>query len=199
MEANKLKPFFIQKGSDKAINTMTAWGIYMKSMDMLHLPKVKGIASRSWNGEQGDDEYIPPLPTLQGSEFNIFDHWLLVGLRCRYVDYSEKQKERDSDDILVFTIKFKVNNPISYGLPVRGLDFSGTANGTVTVYFSDGTFKTYSNRERITHTFKEDEWNFLVASPNRLTNRDMVEEEHHRMANGATRFANRMFRAINVD
>jgi len=53
---------------------------------------------------------------LQGAEFSLYSEYHKRGFRCRYVGYDSKAFYRESDEVVVFSIKVKINNPLSYAI-----------------------------------------------------------------------------------
>ena len=229
MSISNLKPTYIQCGDKLAIDISKSFGVYVQSMPLLKLPKVKDISVRSWKGEQGDEEFISPFPTfesfeisidfaykgdiesanlniyrffayIQGLEFNIFDFWRLSGYRMRYSDYDERTFIRNNEDVVEFTFKFKVNNPLCYGIRINGNTFEGTANVGLVIYYSDGFYENISGGKDASHVFESNDNNFAIICPDRLDNRNMNGEELFRFAGGTEdlRVADILYRAINI-
>lgn len=48
-----------------------AYGIYTKSVPFLLYPKVKEPFKNSWYDEDGDDEYLPEIPTYESYEMTL--------------------------------------------------------------------------------------------------------------------------------
>ena len=119
------------------------FGIYAVEVPYIGLPNVKEPYKNDWHDENGDDEYLPSSPVFDAQEItltlayrgtggnglkNFFD-FITKGeysiytecgkwgrQKVRYVDYDTDAyyfKDSNSTDVLVFKVKFKVNDPIS--------------------------------------------------------------------------------------
>ena len=56
----KWRNFYLQKmGSSTTYESVSAWGVWCKSIPFKIFGKVKAPAKRTWYDEHGDDEYIP--------------------------------------------------------------------------------------------------------------------------------------------
>ncbi len=136
---------YIQKGSDAKKDILSVYGITNKHFPDIQLDQ-KELFKRDWAEQQGDQEYIPAttmfkayeqdlefvckgtltmagatirtfLSYLMGSEFSLYSEYHNRGFRCRYVGYDNKAYYREGEDCVVFNIKVKINNPLSYALP----------------------------------------------------------------------------------
>ena len=156
---------YIQKGSSAAVDIMATFGITTKSIPDMKLD-AKDIFKRDWIDQQGDSEYIPTIRTfkgyedslqfvykgtlgaagvairtfmayLAGAEFSIYDEFSGRGFRCRFSGYNPVASYRITEDVIVFEIKVKINNPLSYAVTT----IPSSANG-MTVYWDNGTTTT---------------------------------------------------------
>ena len=77
---------------------------------------------------------------MAGSEISLYDEFTGVGCRCRFISYDEKAFYRRDEDTVQFSIKFKVNNPLSYAVKSVGTsDIRFAVAVKTAVYWSDGT------------------------------------------------------------
>ena len=185
---------YIQKSTENRKDVFLDFGILLKSIPLNPFPDLKEIPKRDWADKQGDDEYLSSIPIfkayetdvkfiykgelgsarkaiyefilyLTGSEFSIFDTWKGVGFRCRYVSYNESAFYRKQDDVVEFSLKFKVNNPLSYGVSTDNGIFHGYAGCDMMVYLSNGSVLNLENEDLIDISNCE----FFVVSPNSAT------------------------------
>lgn len=181
---------WIQKGSDAAKDITAEWGMQLFALPIQLFPDLKEVAKREWAEEQGDTEYLSPDPKfraydmaaefiyhgaintagnkvrlfceyLTGAEFNIYDEDSDSGCRCRFMEYDSKAFIKG--DALHFTLKLKINNPLSYAVKVT-TSISKVANCAMSVYWSDGTKADYANNAAITKTFS----GFGVVVPTKI-------------------------------
>jgi len=191
-----LLPSYIQKGTDARKDLDVTYGILLKSIPFKPFPELKDLPVRDWPDEQGDDEYIPANPVfkayetsveliytgltntarqmiysmlqyIQGAEFNIFDTFKRTGIRCRYVGYEDSayyNKERQSVE---FSVKVKVNNPLSYGIPLDLGSFSAYCECNMTLYWADGTSDVKNQGDSVSETIIAGN-EFLIVVPSKL-------------------------------
>jgi len=172
---------YIQKGTDVKKDLLAIFSIATKSIPEMQLDQ-KDLFKRDWADQQGDDEYIPAvsvfkayeqdlefvckatlataggliktfLTYLQGSEFSIYDEFTQRGIRCRFSGYSNQAFYRAGQDVVVFTIKVKINNPLCHALTTTGTTITGTAGSPTVIYWEDGTTNTYATNATISKTF----------------------------------------------
>lgn len=187
-----MKPTWIQKGADIAKNINTEWGMTLKSMPFKAFPDMKEVFTRKWVDQSGEEEYLPATPVFKsyemdvqfvylgaldtagekifkfceyiaGSEVSLYDEFTKVGCRCRFVSYEEKAFYRRDEDVVQFSIKFKVNNPLSYAVPVA-TSISKTANCQLSIYWSDGSKNDYAADQQISKILT----GFGVVSPTKI-------------------------------
>lgn len=187
-----MKPTWVQKGSDAAKNILTEWGIYVKNIPFKAFPDLKDVFKRDWPEDSGDDEYIPANPVFKayemelslvyvggmdtagdkirrfceymvGAEISLFDEFTGIGVRCRFVSYDEKAFYRRDEDVVQFSVKVKVNNPLSYAIKTAGT-FTKTANCALSIYWSDGSKNDYAADQQISKTLT----GFGVVSPTKI-------------------------------
>jgi hypothetical protein len=74
-EANNVayRPFLIRKQADGAAtyNSAKEWNLYCSSFPFKIFGEAKAVPSRSWNDEDGDEEYIPPTLYVQSYEIDV--------------------------------------------------------------------------------------------------------------------------------
>ena len=186
---------YIQRGTTPKKDLFSSWGILLKTAKLINIPKLKEPHKRSWLDEQGDDEYLPEEPTfqaytvnvefayigakdtfqnqlrsfcnyLQGGEFNFFDVHYKSGIRCRYDSYDETYKQRINSDIFIFTIVFKVNQPLCVGFYTSERTFTKTSLISATYHWSDGVTNRFTPGT-ITHTFPSSGDNFVIVIPDK--------------------------------
>lgn len=64
--------YYIQKGTDQAVDIFSTYGIYVKETKGLNLlPKIKKPFIRDWPDEQGDDAYLPTNTVYESKEVSI--------------------------------------------------------------------------------------------------------------------------------
>ena len=187
---------YIQKGSDARKDLLDTYGISIKSIPFKAFQDLKDFPKREWAEFSGDDEFIPSNPIFkayeldlalnyiglldsakdaiysmlqysQGAEFNLWDEWKRVGLRARYVSYSDNSFYRRETDTLEFSIKLKVNNPLSYGIKLDTGSFVATAGCNLTIYWADGTSTSYVTNDIITKTIATGN-EFAIISPDKM-------------------------------
>lgn len=190
------KKSYIQKGSDPAIDLFDAYNIRIKSIPFKPFPDTKEIVKREWYDQHGDDEFIPEnmffkayeidvkltyiggvdsardsifplLQYMQGSEFFLYDEYSKVGIRCRYDSYLNDAFYRRGSDIVEFSVKLKVNNPLCYGLPILNETFSGKADCDMTIYWGDGTNSVLAKDDNISKTATG--LDYAVVVPSKLS------------------------------
>lgn len=193
-----LLPSYIQKGTDARKNLEATYGILIKSIPFKPFPELKDLPVRDWADEQGDDEYIPDNPVfkayedtieliykglpntarqmiysmlqyVQGGEFSIFDTFTQRGLRCRYVGYSDEAYYNKEKQVIDFTLKVKVNNPLSYGILLSVGTFGAYCECDLTAYWSDGTSETHLTGDSLTKEIVQGDNNqFVIIVPNKV-------------------------------
>lgn len=149
---------YIQKGSDVKKDILSIYGITNKHFPDIQL-ELKELFRRDWAEQQGDQEYIPStamfkayeqdmefvcmdtlaaagatiktfLAYLQGAEFSFYSEYHNRGFRCRYVGYDSKAFYREAEDVVVFNVKVKINNPLSYvAIPVPTIIYTPQTTG----------------------------------------------------------------------
>jgi hypothetical protein len=82
------------------------------------------------------------LQYLQGSEFSLYSEYHKRGFRCRYVKYDSKAFYREAQEVVVFNVTVKVNNPLSYAIPSLssngGLSFTAGGGGGESITIASG-------------------------------------------------------------
>ena len=185
-------------GTDARKDLLSTYGIYLKSIPFQPFPDLKDLPKRDWADQQGDDEFIPANPVfkayettvdfvyvggrgsardaiyafiqyIQGGEFSLWDEWKEKGIRCRYVGYVDNAFYSREGDIITFSVKLKVNNPLCYGRKlIGGDDFISTADCNLVIYWGDGTVDSYIKNESITKTFQHNP-DFAIIVPAKLS------------------------------
>ena len=81
------------------------------------------------------------LDYIQASEFSILDVYQNIGKRCRYAGYGDDviYNCRSGVETIEFSIKLKVNNPVTYGVFMPNGELYCTTVTDVKVWWSDGT------------------------------------------------------------
>lgn len=177
---------YIQKGSSSKVDIST-FGIILKSIPDIKLD-AKDTFVRSWPEQQGDEEYRSATATfkayedsiefacnatlnsasglvrafisyLAGADFSIYDDFKKRGFRCRFAGYDPVAYYKQGTDMLVFNIKVKINNPLSYAV-----SSISSAASAMTVYFDDGTSAIYTEGTSISKTPAV----FAIVSPSKL-------------------------------
>ena len=149
---------YIQKGSDAKKDILSVYGIMNKHFPDIQF-ELKEVFKRDWAERQGEQEYIPStamfkayeqdmefvcmdtlatagttikafLAYLQGAEFSFYSEYHNRGFRCRYVGYDSKAFYREAQDVVVFNVKVKINNPLSYAIPSTAI--TGSTSVTTT-------------------------------------------------------------------
>ena len=190
------KKSYIQKGTEPAIDLFDAYNIRIKSIPFKPFPDTKEIVKREWYDQHGDDEFIPEnmffksyeidvkftyiggidsardsifplLQYMQGNEFCLYDEYSKVGIKCRYDSYSNDAFYRRGSDIIEFSVKLKVNNPLCYGLPILNETFSGKADCDMTIYWGDGTNSVLAKDDNISKTATG--LDYAVVVPSKLS------------------------------
>lgn len=159
---------YIQKSTDAKKDILSVYKITNKHIPDIQL-ELKDLFKRDWAEQQGDEEYIPAtamfkayeqdlefvcmdtlatagatikifLAYLQGSEFSLYSEYNNRGFRCRYAGYDNKAFYREAEDVVVFSVKVKINNPLSYALSsaTAGGSLSIDAGGSGAITISDG-------------------------------------------------------------
>lgn len=175
-----MKPTWVQKNTDAAKNINTEWGIITKSVPFNPFPDLKEVFKRDWPDVSGDQEYLPPIPKFKayeidvsfvyiggfntagdkirqfceyivGPEFSFYDEYTGNGFRCRFVSYNNNAFYRRDEDLVEFSLKLKINNPLSYVVLSNG-SLSKTANAKMSIYWSDGTKNDYTASQQISKT-----------------------------------------------
>lgn len=174
---------YIQKSTSPKLDLQVAFGITAKSIPDRQL-EAKEMFKRDWADQQGDEEYVQAISVfkayeqdlefvykgvlrtaseairtfltyLQGAEFSLYDEYSQRGMRCRYVSYDSKAHYRSIDEVVVFTVKVKINNPLCYALYTTGSSLMGTANSATTIYWDDGTINTYAASDAINKVYPD--------------------------------------------
>lgn len=172
---------YIQKGTDAKKDLQWDFDITTKHIPDIQFEQ-KEVFKRDWADQQGDEEYLPVIPVfkayeqdlefvcagvlttaiakiktflkyLQSTEFSLYDEYSQRGIRCRFVSYDNKAFYRVGKDVVVFTIKVKINNPLCYAIYTTGVLLTATANSATVVYWDDGTTNTYATNAAISKTF----------------------------------------------
>ena len=113
-----------------------------------------------------EGSYWTAVEVLYGSEFSIFDVYQNVGKRCRYESYGDDAtyKCRDGIETITFSIKLKVNNPVTYGVFMP----NGTIGAYITTdskaYWSDGTEQNFVAGELIAKDLEAED-SFVIFEP----------------------------------
>lgn len=186
---------YIQKSTSPKLDLQEAFGITAKSVPDKQL-ELKEIFKRDWADQQGDEEYIPAVPTfkayeqdlefiykgvlrtasdairtfltyLQGAEFSLYDEYSQRGIRCRYVSYDSKAHYRLVEEAVVFTVKVKINNPLCYVLSTAGTTITKTLTTAATIFWDDGITNTYAANVPVSKVFA-DAIHFGVVNPDWL-------------------------------
>ena len=104
----KWQNFFLQlMGTDSndaeypVCESVATWGIFCKKIPFKILDKVKEPAKRSWNDEDGDDEYIPK-------------DGLRIEAYTMKIEFGCKKMTAEKFDVAVNDVREKVNTFISY-------------------------------------------------------------------------------------
>ncbi len=193
MPYSRVNPSYIQKGTDIRRDLLTYYGIYIKSIPFQPFPELKDLPKRDWADQQGDDEFIPVNPVfkayettvdfvyvggletsrdaiysmisyMQGAEFSLWDSWKKKGIRCRYVGYTDSAFYRKDEDIVSFSLKLKVNNPLCYGIFTSEPSFSSKADSDMTVFWADGTINYYIKNSFIVKSILGFEFGIVLPS-----------------------------------
>ena len=191
------KKSYIQIGSNPAIDIYDRYKIRIKSIPLQISSEVKDVQKRDWFDQHGDDEYISPnvfykayevdvkfvyngsldtardaiypfIQSMQGSEFCIFDDWKISGIRCRYMSYSNDSFYRRDRDLVEFSLKLKVNNPLCYGIRIENNSFSGKADCDMDIYWGDGSKMSYLSGVNISKT--SEDLAYAVVVPSKMSN-----------------------------
>lgn len=189
------KPTWVQVGEDGSRDISSYYNITCKSIPFTPFPDLKELPKREWFDQQGDDEFIPLNPVfkayeittpmafigklddardsiysflqyLQGAEFSIYDEFKKKGVRCRYMSYTDDAFYRRDRDIVSFSVKLKVNNPLTYGVELIDGNFSAVAGCDLTIYWCDGTHNDYLNGAQISKV--DSECKFAIVAPSKL-------------------------------
>lgn len=186
---------YIQKGTDVKKDIQAVYGITTKHIPEPILEQ-KEVFKRDWIDRQGDDEYIPStsmfkayeqnlefvckatlataggliktfLAYLQGSEFSLYDESTQRGMRCRFVSYDPSAFYRADQDVVVFAVKVKINNPLNYAATTTGTTISLIANSATVAYWDDGSTNTYATSTTISKVFTGN-GHFGIICPQKL-------------------------------
>lgn len=190
------KKSYIQIGSNPAVDIYDTYKIRIKSIPLRIASEVKDIQKRDWYDQQGDDEFIPTslfykayetdvkfvysggldtardaiypfIQSMQGSEFCLFDDWKISGIRCRYMTYSSDSFYRRDSDLVEFSLKLKVNNPLCYGVRILENSFSGKTDCDLDIYWGDGSKVSYLSGVNISKTAQE--LNYAIVVPSKMS------------------------------
>ena len=191
------KKSYIQIGSNPAIDIYDRYKIRIKSIPLQISSEVKDVQKRDWFDQHGDDEYISPnvfykayevdvkfvyngnldtardaiypfIQSMQGSEFCLFDDWKISGIRCRYMSYSNDSFYRRDRDLVEFSLKLKVNNPLCYGIRIENNSFSGKADCDMDIYWGDGSKMSYLSGVNISKT--SEDLAYAIVVPSKMSN-----------------------------
>ena len=191
-------PTWIQVGVDGKRDISTYYNITCKSIPFKPFPDLKDIPKREWFDQQGDDEFIPANPVfkayeidmpmsfvgvlndardsiysflqyLQGAEFSVYDEYKQKGVRARYVTYNDDAFFRRDIDVVSFSVKLKVNNPLTYGVELSEGNFSATAGCDLIIYWSNGSTESYVNGAVISKTNSDITFGIVAPSKTWLT------------------------------
>ena len=153
---------YIQKGTSAKVDILATFGIMTKSIPDMKL-EVKNISSKDWADNQGDEEYIPSVLTfkayeeilqfvykgvlntagsairtfisyLSSAEFSFYDEFSGRGFRCRFSGYDPVATYKVVEEVVLFNIKVKINNPLSYAVKTNP-----TLPAAGTIFWDDGT------------------------------------------------------------
>jgi len=190
-----LQPTWVQVGADGSRDISSYYSITCKSIPFMPFPDLKELPKREWFDQQGDDEYVPANPVfkayeittpmvfignlddardsiysflqyLQGAEFSIYDEYKQKGVRARYMSYTDDAFYRRDRDIVSFSLKLKVNNPLTYGVKLIDGNFSAVAGCDLTIYWCDGTKEDFLNGAQITKV--DSGCTFAIVAPSKL-------------------------------
>lgn len=108
---------------------------YFKSYEMTINLAYQGA---EWTGAVAISSF---LDYMQGGEFSILDVYQNIGKRCRYAGYGDDviYNCRSGVETIEFSIKLKVNNPVTYGVFMPNGELYCTTVTDVKVWWSDGT------------------------------------------------------------
>lgn len=84
---------------------------------------------------------------IGSGEFSLFSPYENKGVRCRYAGYEidEGYKARHGIEKSEFSLKFKVNNPVIYGINMPDGLFSKTTVSSTKIYWSNGTVESFNS------------------------------------------------------
>ena len=103
---------------------------------------------------------------MQGGEFSILDVYQNIGKRCRYAGYGDDviYNCRSGVETIEFSIKLKVNNPVTYGVFMPNGTLGAYIATDSKAYWSDGTQQDFLAGELIVKDL-EAENSFVIFEP----------------------------------
>jgi len=133
---------------------------YFKSYEMTINLAYQGA---EWTGVVAISSF---LDHMQGGEFSILDVYQNIGKRCRYAGYGDDVTYncRSGVETIEFSVKLKVNNPVTYGVFMPNGTLGAYIATDVTVWWSDGTVGSYVAGELIVKDL-EAENSFVIFEP----------------------------------